>query len=69
MNKETELRILRNFIRNMPKVYRQRNMNWVIVMDLLMQGTSTSGGSSCMSKCRELGMNPYGYRLEDNYDV
>jgi hypothetical protein len=62
--KSAELRILCNFIRKMPKVYRNRNHNWVAVRDILMSGTSTAGMTSCIEKCRELGIDPYGYTLE-----
>lgn len=61
---EFELRVLRNHISNMPKVYRQRNCNHVIVRDILMRGTSTAGMTSCVEKCRELGIDPYAYTLE-----
>lgn len=59
-----ELRIVKNFINAMPKVYRKRNMNFVIIKDILLTGTSTSGMTSCCRKCSELGINPYGCTLE-----
>jgi hypothetical protein len=62
--KSSELNILRNFIQKMSKVYRHCNQNWVIVRDLLMSGTNTGGMTSCIEKCRELGIDPYGYILE-----
>ena len=62
--KEYELRILKNFIRVMPKVYRKRNVNYVVVREILLQGTYTSGQTSCIKKCRELGIDPYGYDLK-----
>ena len=58
--KEYELRLLKNYISMMPKVYSKRNINWCIVRDLLMQGTSTEGRTSCITKCYELGINPWG---------
>jgi len=63
MDKETELRLLDNFIRCMTKAYRQRTLNWCVVRDILMQGTSTAGSTSCIRKCNKLGIEPYGYEL------
>ena len=68
MNKSDELRILKNFLGNMTKAYRQRNMNWVVVQDILMKGTSTAGRTSCCEKCTELGIDPWGYSLESEDD-
>lgn len=62
---ELELRVLWNFINRMPKTYRARNHNWCIVQDILLNGTRTSGMTSCVMKCVELGIDPYGYKLED----
>ena len=59
-----EFNILQNFLWKMPKTYRNRNQNWVAVRDILMSGTSTAGMTSCIKKCRDLGINPYGYILE-----
>jgi hypothetical protein len=59
-----EIRLLKNYLSNMPKVYGLRNQNWVVVRDLLMSGTSTSGMTSSIAKCRELGIDPYGHNLE-----
>lgn len=61
--KELELRILRNFIRMMPKTYRKRTMNRTVVRDILMAGTSTMGSNSCVGKCIELNIDPDGYEL------
>lgn len=58
-----ELRILRNFINCMPNTYRKRNCNWVVVRDILMNGTSTAGRTSCIRKCVELDIDPYGYEV------
>ena len=63
MDKEAELRILENFIYNMPKVYRARNANWCIVRDILLNGTSTAGSTSCRQKCIDLGIDPYARSL------
>jgi len=60
-----ELRLLDNYIHQKPIVYRVRNQNYIIVGDLLMRGTSTSGMASCINKCVELGINPYGYKLKE----
>ena len=59
--KEYELRIIRNFLSCMTKAYRRRTLNWVVVQDILMQGTSTAGATSCITKCREIGIEPYEY--------
>ena len=58
-----ELRVLENYIENMTKVYRRRNSNWVVVRDILLIGTSTSGRTSSINKCIELGIDPYEYEL------
>lgn len=63
MTKDDEIRILRNYISNMTKVYRQRNRNWVVVKDILMQGTSTAGRTSSIAKCIELGINPDAHEI------
>jgi len=63
MNKDDELRIVKNFLHCMKKAYRQRSQNWMVVRDILMNGTSTSGMTSCITKCRELGIDPYEYSL------
>jgi len=59
-----ELNILKNFLSMMPKVYRERNTNWIVVRDILLDGTSTAGRTSCIAKCRELGIDPCGHTLE-----
>lgn len=63
MKKETELIILNNFISSMPKSYRKRTINWCVVRDIFMRGTSTMGSTSCIGKCIDLDINPYGYEL------
>jgi hypothetical protein len=60
---DLEYRLLGNFIEHMPKTYRLRNVNWVIVKDFLQSGTSKAGSTSSIAKCRELGIDPYGYTL------
>lgn len=60
---DNELRILRNHIEQMPKVYRKRNANWVIVQNLLMARTSRAGQTSSIEKCWELNIDAYGYEL------
>jgi hypothetical protein len=64
MNNNETLRILKNFISMSSKIYRQRNDNAAIVGDLILAGTSTGGRTSCIAKCRELGIDPYGHNLE-----
>lgn len=64
---EYELRILKNFIDMMPKIYRKRNQNYVVVRDILMNRSSTAGKTSCIYKCVELGIDPYGKDLKSAY--
>ncbi len=68
MEIKDELRIVKNFLSHMPKTYRKRSMNFVVVKDILMRGTSTAGMGSCCKKCLELGIDPYGYDLEPEKD-
>lgn len=63
MQADEELRILKNYISNMPKVYRKRNCNWVIVQELIMIGTSKAGMTSSIEECYRLGIDPYGHSL------
>ena len=65
MTKTEELRILKNFINCMTKAYRNRTINWCVVRDILMVGTSTMGSTSCIEKCTILGIDPFGYKLEE----
>lgn len=62
--KKMELRIIKNFIAKMPKVYRKRNMNFTIVGDILTAMTSKDGMTSRCEKCKELGLDPYGYTID-----
>jgi len=60
--------IIKNFVGCMAKSYRGTTQNWKVVKDILMNGTSTAGQTSCIAKCRELRIDPYGYdfmRVED----
>ena len=61
--KETVFDLIKNHIELMPKVYRKRYPNWVIVSDLTFNGRGYS-----VSICRALGVNPYSYKweVEDN---
>ena len=63
MTNEYELIIIKNFIKQKPIVYRRRNQNYQIIGDILMNGTSHSGMTSCIEKCRELEIDPYGYKI------
>jgi hypothetical protein len=63
MDKDESLRILKNFLNCMTKTYRTRTCNWCVVRDLIMQGTSTAGMTSCIEKCRELCIDPHGYKI------
>ena len=58
-----ELQILKNYINMMPKIYRKRHCNWVIVRDILLANTATSGNTSCRNKCIELGIDPDKYLI------
>ena len=57
--KETVFNLIKNHISLMPKVYRKRYVNWVIVKDLTYHGSGYS-----MSICSALGVDPYGYKWE-----
>ena len=57
--KETVFNLIKNHIKLMPKVYRKRYPNWVIVSDLTFNGRGYSE-----SICRALGVNPYSYKWE-----
>ena len=57
--KEIVFKLIKNHINLMPKVYRKRYVNWVIVKDLTYHGS----GYSC-SICSALGVDPYGYKWE-----
>lgn len=61
---ELEYRLLRNFIRHMPKTYRKRNCNWVIVQEFLQRGTTRAGRNSSIEKCVEIGIDPWGHTLD-----
>jgi len=61
---EMELRLLKNFISYMPKSYRKRTQNWVVVKNFLQWGTSKGGSTSSIEKCRMLGIDPYGHSVE-----
>ena len=63
-NSLDEIRLLKNYLSHMPKVYGQRNYNWCVVRDLIMSGTSHAGMTSCIMKCHELGIDPYRYDLK-----
>lgn len=60
-----QLDILKNYIQMMPKVYRKRNRNSIVVRDILMYRTSTAGHTSCIRKCIELGIDPDGYNFNE----
>jgi len=61
--KRIELRLLKNHIELMPKVYRKRNTNVSIVQEFLQLGTSQGGRSSSYQKCIELGIDPDGKEI------
>ena len=61
---KTEFRLLKSFISHMPKTYRDRHCNWVIVQNFLQYWTSKQGRHSSIEKCRALGIDPDGYTLD-----
>jgi hypothetical protein len=60
---EELIRFIKNYLRKMPRTYRERNQNWCVVRDLIMSGTSTAGMTSCIAKCNDLGIDPYGHEI------
>jgi hypothetical protein len=63
-NKKYEKNILKNYIGCMTKAYRLRTINWCVVRDILLNGTSTAGKTSSINKCIELDIDPYSYDLD-----
>lgn len=57
--KETVFNLIKNHISLMPKVYRKRYVNWVIVKHLTHNGSGYSE-----SICQALGVEPYGKKWE-----
>ena len=57
--KETVFELIKNHIDLMPKGYRKRYFNWVMVRDLTHNGSGYSE-----SICRALGVEPYDYKWE-----
>lgn len=57
--KEIVFKLIKNHIDLMPKVYRKRHVNWVIVKHLTYHGSGYSE-----SICRALGVDPYGKKWE-----
>jgi hypothetical protein len=66
--KAIEVRAVENYLNSSSKAYARRTPNWCVVRDILMQGTSKAGMTSSISKCRELGIDPYGYNLKPERD-
>lgn len=58
-----EIDIIKNFLYRMPKTYRTRTANHKVIHDILLARTSTAGMTSCIKKCYELEIDPYGYTL------
>ena len=58
------LRVLQNHLDMSTRVYRKTTPNWVVVGDLILQGTSTAGCASCYEECRRIGIDPDGYELK-----
>ena len=57
--KETVFNLIKNHIDLMPKTYRNRYVNWVMVSDLTHNGSGYSE-----SICKALGVNPQGKKWE-----
>jgi hypothetical protein len=53
----------------MGKKYRERNPNWVIVRDLLLDGQRSHMCIEAMEECRRIGIDPEGYELEVEQDA
>lgn len=64
MDKAESLRIIRNYLARMPKTYRARNTNAMVVRDIILHGTRTAGQTSCMEYCQDIGIDPCGYTLK-----
>ena len=62
--KETVFNLIKNHIDLMPKTYRNRYVNWVMVSDLTHNGSGYSE-----SICRSLGVSPNGFKWEVKEDV
>ena len=65
MTNNESMRILRNFLAMMPKTYRKRTPNWVVVRDVILSGTRTAGCTSCMRYCHNIGIDPDAYVIGD----
>ena len=57
--KEAVFNLIKNHIDLMPKAYRNRYVNWVMVADLTHNGSGYSE-----SICKALGVNPQGKKWE-----
>lgn len=57
--KETVFNLIKNHIELMPKAYRKRYVNWVMVGDLTHNGSGYS-----QSICQALGVSPNGFKWE-----
>lgn len=57
--KETVFNLIKNHIELMPKAYRNRYVNWIMVADLTHNGSGYSE-----SICKALGINPQGKKWE-----
>lgn len=62
--KKTVFNLIKNHIDLMPKTYRKRYVNWVMVSDLTHNGSGYSA-----SICRALGVSPNGFKWEVKEDV
>lgn len=62
--KETVFNLIKNHIELMPKTYRKRYVNWVMVADLTHNGSGYSE-----SICKALGISPNGFKWEVKEDV
>lgn len=57
--KETVFNLIKNHIELMPKTYRKRYVNWVMVADLTHNGSGYSE-----SICKALGVSPKAFKWE-----
>lgn len=59
----SDLQLLRNACERMSKKWNRLTVNWAKVQTFLLWGTDHSGSRSSIEKCREMGIDPWGYTL------
>lgn len=65
--KDMEYRILKNHTMILKRIEAKRQTNWIVVKNLLQQGTSKGGSTSSYEKCELLRINPDGYNLRRSH--